>query len=128
MGGSAASATSTTAAATTVLTVISGTEFLTTTSSTATASTTPTLEAEAMAHALQPLGHLLVVLLHQLDQLPRNVAILVVHKRKCVADVTHTTSSADAVHVVVDVGGQVEVDHLGDVGDIQASGSNVCRH
>ena len=39
-----------------------------------------------------------------------------------------TACAANAMHVVIDVGGQVEVDDVHDVRNIQASGSHVCGH
>lgn len=48
-----------------------------------------------------------------LVQLPGNVPVLLVHEGERVTHVTHSARSADAVHVVVDVGGKVVVDHLG---------------
>lgn len=39
-----------------------------------------------------------------------------------------TTGTTDAVHVVVNVLGQVIVDHVGHVGDVQTTRSNISGH
>mmetsp|Transcript_45102 Transcript_45102/g.78750 ORF Transcript_45102/g.78750 Transcript_45102/m.78750 type:complete len:324 (-) Transcript_45102:1100-2071(-) len=127
-GSATTSATSSAAAATTVavvLTVILGTEALAASASATATSATAAREAEAVAHALKPLGHLLVVLREELDQLLGDVAVLVVHQGQRVTHVADTAGTTNAVHVVVNVGGQVEVDHLCDIGNIQTSGRHI---
>jgi len=45
-----------------------------------------------------------------------------------VPDVTDTAGTSDTMHVVIDVVGQVVVDHLGHVGDVETAGSHVRRN
>ncbi|GIX64757.1 mediator of RNA polymerase II transcription subunit 6 [Babesia caballi] len=77
---------------------------------------------------LEPLRNLLVGLLEQREQVPQNAAVLLVDQRSGDAHVARTPGTTDAVHVVVNVGGQVVVDHVCDVVDVEAPGGNVSGH
>jgi len=68
------------------------------------------------------------VLRKQIKELPGNVLVLLVHEGEGVPDVTDTAGTSDTMHVVIDVVGQVVVDHLGHVGDVETAGSHVRRN
>ena len=65
------------------------------------------------------------VLRKQIKELPGNVLVFLVHEGEGVPDVADTAGTSDTMHVVIDVVGQVVVDHLGDVRDIETAGSDV---
>ena len=54
--------------------------------------------------------------------IPQKIRLL--HKRQCLAGVATAAGTTDAVHVVVVGGGDVEVDHVSDADNVQASSSH----
>mmetsp|Transcript_45103 Transcript_45103/g.78754 ORF Transcript_45103/g.78754 Transcript_45103/m.78754 type:complete len:649 (-) Transcript_45103:3-1949(-) len=127
-GSATTSATSSAAAATTVavvLTVILGTEALAASASATATSATAAREAEAVAHALKPLGHLLVVLREELDQLLGDVAVLVVHQGQRVTHVADTAGTTNAVHVILHSEREGVVDHILHLGNVETSGGHI---
>jgi hypothetical protein len=68
------------------------------------------------------------VLGEQIKELPRDVLVLLVHEGQGVSHIAHATGSADAMYVVVDVVGQIVVDDLRHVGNVETAGSDVRRH
>ena len=70
---------------------------------------------------LQPSRNLLVSFSEELDKLAGDVFIATVEEGNRDTSVTRTTSTTDAVDVVINIRGQVIVDDVGDVRDIQAS-------
>ena len=79
-------------------------------------------------HRLEPGRTLLLVLDEEHGELASDIAVLVVHVAQSVTHVTHSAGTPDSVHVVVDVAGQVVVDHLSDIGDVEASRRHIGRH
>ena len=77
-------------------------------------------------HRLQPAGQVLVRLTNQLDQILHEVAVLVVEEGGGQAKVTHPPSSADSVHILLNVTGHVKVDHVFHVGDVKTSRRYCC--
>ena len=84
--------------------------------------------AVLQTHGLEPAGQLLVALHQQLDQVLDQVAVLLVEEGCGEAEVAHAAGSADAVDVLLHVPGQVEVDDVLHVGDVQTSGRHRRRH
>ena len=76
-------------------------------------------------HLLQPRRAVLLVLNQKISKILRDVLVLRVHEGQRVSDIAHTAGSADSVNIIVNVGRQIEVDHLRHVGDIQTTGSNI---
>ncbi|ROW15354.1 hypothetical protein VPNG_02370 [Cytospora leucostoma] len=68
--------------------------------------------------------NLLVSLLEKVDQLTHDTPIAAVEECGGDTSVTSTAGTTNTVHVVVDVGGQVVVHNVGDVGNIETTGSN----
>ena len=69
----------------------------------------------------EEVGHLLLRLVEYVVEVARNIAILVVEERDGLTGVAGAARAADAMHVLVDVGGQVEVDDELDVGDVETA-------
>lgn len=65
------------------------------------------------------LGHILLSLNEQLDEVPREASVGVVEEGSGHAEVTHTAGTTDAVDVLLHVGRQIEVDHVTHVGNVQ---------
>ena len=65
------------------------------------------------------------ILRKQIKELPGDVLVLLVHQREGMADITHTAGTSDAVHIVVNVVGQVVVDHLRHVRNVQPTRSDI---
>jgi hypothetical protein len=63
-------------------------------------------------------------LLEELEQVTDNTAVATVEEGSGDTGVTSTTGTTDTVDVVVNVGGQIVVDDVGHVGDIETTGSN----
>eukprot|EP00968_Pinguiococcus_pyrenoidosus_P011761 scaffold977_cov253-Pinguiococcus_pyrenoidosus.AAC.22 len=121
----AASAVTAAAAATAIIAL---TSVVTGAEARASASTTASAPPEGRAgEVLQPRRHFLVVLRKQVEEVPRDLAVAVVHEAQCVSDVADAPRTPDAVDVVVDVVGHVVVDHLRDSADIEATGRHVGR-
>ena len=80
--------------------------------------------AHLVHHLGEEVGYLLRRLHEDVVQVARNVAVLLVEEADGLAGVAGAARAADAVHVLVDVGGQVEVDDELDVGDVEAAGGD----
>lgn len=77
-----------------------------------------------MSHRLQPRRDVLVRLPQELDQVTNDVLVTAVEERSGNTSVTRTTSTTNAVNVVIDVGGKVIVDDVHDVRDIETTSSD----
>lgn len=135
--GRAAVATATAAHhATTVgrtLTAAVGTDILhgrrTTPTTAATATTTATTKSRALtSNGLEEAGNLLVGLLEKVDEFANDTTVATVEEGGGDTSVSGTSSTTDTVDVVVDVGGQVVVDDVLNIGDIQTSSSDSSGH
>jgi hypothetical protein len=60
--------------------------------------------------------------------IPKLVLIFTRHKTCGTAGRLHPSRTTDAMHVIFRAIGQVEIDHVADVRDIDPSGGNVRRH
>ena len=65
------------------------------------------------------LGHILLGLNEELDEVPREAAIGVVEEGRGHAQVTHTAGTTDAVHVLLNVRRQIKVYHVTHVRYVQ---------
>ncbi|GKT40846.1 uncharacterized protein ColSpa_01026 [Colletotrichum spaethianum] len=95
--------------------------------STATAARTAATTAAVgrlTGNGLQKAGNLLVGLLKKLKKLANDTTVTPVEKGSGVTGVSGTTSTTNTVDVVVNVGGQVVVDDMGNVGDIETTSGN----
>uniref|UniRef100_A0A182JJJ6 Uncharacterized protein n=1 Tax=Anopheles atroparvus TaxID=41427 RepID=A0A182JJJ6_ANOAO len=114
-----------------LLTVIARTERSTATAArriaSATAPTSATVAA-AVGHLLQEAGDLLSRLGEQPHQPVGDVAVLLVEERGGRTEVAHAPGTPNAVHVLLHLRRQVEVDHLLDVGNVETAGGNGRRH
>jgi hypothetical protein len=117
---SAAAAAATTSAELTEVTV--GTLATTTTGAATTA--TATAKGALAGNGLQEAGNLLVGLLEKVNQLADNTTVATVEESSGVTSVSGTTSTTDTVNVVVNVGGQIVVDNVCDVGNIETTSGN----
>lgn len=97
-------------------------------SATTTTSTTSAAESALVSNALQPLRNLLVGLPEELEQVSHDVFVATVEERCGSTGVSGTTGTTDTMNVVVDVGGQIVVHDVGDVGNIETTGSNGGRN
>ncbi|ROV91474.1 hypothetical protein VSDG_07154 [Cytospora chrysosperma] len=91
----------------------------------------PTLERSGIKNRISSVidgleegRNLLVGLLEKVNQLPHDTPIAAVEERGRDTSVTSTAGTTDTVHVVVDVSGQIVVHDVGDVGNIETTGSN----
>ncbi len=91
-----------------------------------TAATSPSFSRGALvAQGPEPRGHLLVGLGKDLLELVRDAVVLLTEERRGKTLLTGPTRTTDPVHVVVDVGRQVIVDDVRDMGDIESTGGHV---
>jgi hypothetical protein len=96
-----------------------------TTSTTTAATTTTTAAAEATTltgDSLEEGGDLLVGLLEKVEKVANDTSIAAVEESSGNTSVSGTTSTTDTVDIVVDVGGEIVVDDVLDVGDIETTG------
>lgn len=63
-------------------------------------------------------------LLQEINQVADNTPVTTVEESSGDTSVTGTTSTTDTVNIVIDVGGQVVVDDVGNIGDIETTSSN----
>lgn len=96
----------------------------TTTATAATTATTATIAAALTGNTLQESGNLLVSLLQEVEQVTDNTTVATVEESSGDTSVTGTTGTTDTVDIVINVSGQIVVDNVSDVGDIQTTGSN----
>ena len=76
-----------------------------------------------MSNRLQPTRDFLVCLPKQLNEISDDVLVAAVEKRSADTGVTGTAGTPDAMDVVVNVAGQIIVDDMGDVGNVESTGS-----
>mmetsp|Transcript_23476 Transcript_23476/g.65168 ORF Transcript_23476/g.65168 Transcript_23476/m.65168 type:complete len:498 (-) Transcript_23476:1400-2893(-) len=115
----------TVSAAVVALTEIASSKVVAATTAATATSTTPAVGS----HLVQPLRNFLLVLVEHVTEFADDSRVLLVHERKRVTGVTRTSGTTDSVHVVVNVGGQIEIDHLGNIGDVQPTTGNIgCGH
>jgi hypothetical protein len=89
------------------------------TTAAATAAATATTEAGALtSDALEELGNLLVGLLEQLEEVTDNTTVTAVEESSGNTSVSGTTGTTDTVDVVVNVSGEIVVDHVSNVRNI----------
>lgn len=120
--------TATIAAATTTtssskLSEIAGGTSSTASAATATATTTTTV-GRLTSNGLEELRNLLVGLLEELDQVPHDAPIAAVEEGSRDTSVASTAGTTDTVYVVINVGRQVIVHNVRDIGDIETTGSD----
>lgn len=60
-------------------------------------------------------------LFEKFNQIPNNTTIATVEERCRDTSVTRTSSTTDTVHIVVNVGGEIVVDNVLDIRDVQTS-------
>ncbi len=77
-----------------------------------------------MRDGLEPARNLLVRLAQQLDEVLDDILVPTVEERRRHTRVTRTSSTTNAVHVVVDVGGKIVVDDMRHVRDIEPTRSD----
>lgn len=63
-----------------------------------------------MRHLAKPLRNLLVVLLETVEEVSQNIMVVLVDERDGSAGVSAPPRTTDAMHIIVNVRGQVEVD------------------
>jgi len=73
---------------------------------------------------LEPTRDLLVCLTKEFDEVTDDVFVTTVEEGGGSASVTGTTSTTDTVDVVIDVGGKVIVDNMGNIGNIETTSSD----
>ena len=74
-----------------------------------------------MGHGIEPARNLLVRLTKQLEEVADNVTVATVEESSGNTDVTRATSTTDTMDVIVDVRGQVIIDDVCDVGNIETT-------
>jgi len=107
-----------------LLTVIARAKPATTAAATVATTTTAAATSVAVRVALEELGHVLLGLAEELGELGSHVAIGLGEEGRGDTDVASTAGTTDAVDIVVNVGGQVIVDDVSDVGDVEATRSD----
>lgn len=97
---------------------------------TATASTTAatTITASLTGNVLQEGRDLLVRLLQEVNQVAHDTAVSTVEESGGHTGIAGTTGTTDTVDIVIDVGGQIVVDDVSDVGDIETTGRDSSRN
>ena len=77
-----------------------------------------------MNDGLEPSRGLLVCLTKKLDEVANDVLVAAVEEGGGNTSVTSATSTADTVNIVVDVGGKVVINDMGNIGDIETASSH----
>ena len=77
-----------------------------------------------MNNGLEPSRDLLVCFTKKLDKITNDVLITTVEEGGGATSVSSTTSTTDTVNIVIDVGGEIVVDDVGNIGDIETTGSD----
>jgi hypothetical protein len=115
-----AAASSTTAELSEIAIGCSSTASTSSRSSTATG-TTSTESRTLTSNILEEGRDLLVGLLQEIDQITNNTSVATVEE--CCRDtcVTSTTSTTNSVNVVIDVGWEIIVDDVGDIGNVKTA-------
>ena len=119
----AAAEATTTAAVLAEISVLGGATAATASATTAT-STTTTTEGRLAGNGLQEARNLLVGLLEKVNQLANDTAVATVEESSGNTSVSGTTGTTDTVNVVINVSGEIVVDNVGDVGDIETTSSD----
>lgn len=104
-------------------------EILGSSRSASTEATSATASASASVRGLsgsglEELRNVLVGLLEDIDELSHNTLVASVEEGGGNTGVSGSASSTDSVDVIVNVGGEIVVNNVGNVGDIQASSSD----
>ena len=120
-----AAAEATTTAAAAELAVI-GSLSATTTAATTTTTTAATATAERglASNGLKEGRNLLVSLLEELKKLTDDTTVATVEESSGNTSVSGTTGTTDAVNIVINIGREIVVDDVGDVGNIQTTSSD----
>ena len=77
-----------------------------------------------MSNGLEPARDLLVGLAEQFDKVTDDVLVTTVEEGGGNTDVTGTAGTTNTMNVIVDVGGQVVVDDVSDIGNVEATSSD----
>lgn len=119
--------TTTTGAATEAAAATNLTEIAVGSATTATATraaTTATTKRRLASNRLEERGNLLVGLLEEVHELTDDTAVATVEESSGNTSVTSTTGTTNAVNVVIDISGEIVVDDVGDVGNIETTSSD----
>ena len=91
--------------------------------------TTTISERVLLSNGLKPTGNLLVSFTEKLDEITDDILVAAVEEGSGNTSVTSTTGTTDTMNVIIDVGGKVIVDDMGDIRDVEATSSNSsCNH
>ncbi len=82
---------------------------------------------DIMGESLQPGGHLLFGLHQYAEQVCTDVAVAVVEERSGQSQITHTPCATNSMHILLYVTGEVKVDNMLHVGNVQAPSSHLWR-
>ena len=77
-----------------------------------------------MNNSLQPSRNLLIRLTKELDEVTNDVLVATVEEGSGNTSVTSTTSTTDTMNIVINIGGKVIIDDMGNVGDIKSTSSD----
>ena len=128
VGGCAAEAATTSTAAA----VLAEIGVAATTATTTTTSTTATGASAAIgglaSNGLKESGNLLIGLLEKIDELSNDGSVTAVEEGRGNTGVSSTAGTTDTMDVVVNIRGQIVVDNVGDIGNIQATSGNSSGH
>ncbi len=80
---------------------------------------------DIVGNGLQPGWDLLFRLRQELEQITTDVPVAIVEEGRGQAKVPHTTRAANTMDVLLNVAGEVKVDDVLHVWDVQSSGSNL---
>jgi hypothetical protein len=83
-----------------------------------------TISAAFASNALQEGGNLLMSLLEKVNQFTDNTTVATVEEGSGDTSVTRTTGTTNAVNVVINIGGEIIVNDVGDIGNIKATSSD----
>ena len=131
----ATTTTATTPPSTSVTTAAAGGSVVSVGTPPATSASAPTTEAATISkrvlvsNGLKPSGNLLVSFTEKFDEITDDILVAAVEEGGGYTSVTSTTGTTDTMNVIIDVGGKVIVDDVGDIRDVEATSSNSgCNH
>ena len=108
----------TTAATAIIVSNIAGTEVAAAPTSSTTATTAPTT---VTGHLVKPSGDLLVVFFKHFSKFSNDARVFLVNKGQCASGVSGTSGTTNTMDIVINVGGEIEVDDLSNIRNIQTT-------
>lgn len=77
-----------------------------------------------MGDGLEPGRDFLIGLPQELNEVANDVLVTAIEERSAHTNIAGTSRSSNTVNIIINIAGEVIVDDMGDVGDIETTSSN----